>query len=392
MRAPAALALVVFAACASGHGPASIEPHLGWAIASDAAAEVQPRLGVGALTDARPAAARLGQRPPLELGWLGIAREGVERTGDDDFDGPVLEAVRVDLVATLARSGTFAAVESVGFDPKSPAAWPASSAPDYVLTGELEEFVGSQWHSLVVTPFRVGFVRDRFGAAVGRVSVSFELHSRTGLVWQGRVATHHASELRDKADAVLEALARNDEALAAQVDRELRPPALVPRLLPVRVLDACMLGTPGVRRLISKTSEIFVREFEVALVARPEVWSAPREARDLDALLEAVRRVEPPTDGVVLALVPAEQVRDFSFATERTGLAVQLGTHAVAVCPAEGEPRVLTAAHELAHLFGAVHVADPASIMNPTATFDAIFFDPLNRRILREARLRRFGS
>jgi len=298
LRALAALALLVLAACAGGPGPASIEPHLTWAIASDDSAEARPRLGIGTLTDARPTPSKHGQRPPLELGWLGLSREGIERTGDDDFDGPVLEAVRADLVATLARSGTFGAVDPVGFDPSRPAAWPTSSAPDYVLTGQLEEFVGSQWHSFVVTPFRVGFVRDRFGAAEGRVAVWFELYSPTGLVWQGRVATRRTSTHRDKADAVLEALARNDETLAGRLDRRLRPSTRPPRLLEVRVLDACMLGAPGVQRLISETSEVFAREAGVELVALPEPWSAPREARNLDALLDAARRVEPPPGGV----------------------------------------------------------------------------------------------
>jgi hypothetical protein len=160
----------------------------------------------------------------------------------------------------------------------------------------------------------------------------------------------------------------------------------------VRVLDGCALGADGARRLIAETSEVFERECEVALVARPEVWSPPTDAEDLDALLAAALREAPPPGGVVLALAPAEQVRDFDLATERTGLAVPLGRHAVAVCPRRGEASVLTASHELGHLFGASHVDDPASIMSPTADFDARFFDPENRRILRAQRDRDFGN
>ena len=93
----------------------------------------------------------------------------------------------------------------------------------------------------------------------------------------------------------------------------------------------------------------------------------------------------------MLALAPADSLRELSIGARRTGLAVPLGAHAVALCPAEGEASVLTAAHELAHLFGAVHVRESASIMNDTAEFDARFFDPLNRRILRELRARDFG-
>jgi len=390
VRARTALALVALAACASGPGPASIEPHLTWAIERAGAADARPRLGVGALADARPARARAGQRPPLELGWIGLSREGVERPGDDAFDGPVLEAARADLIATLARSGTFAAVDPVGFDPRAASSWPAAGAPDYVLIGALEEFAGSQWRSFLVTPFRVGFVRDRFSAPQARVSASYELWTRAGRAWNGNVTTQHKSDREDPAEAVLEALALNDEKLALRLDRSLRPRTRPPRRLEVRVLDACALGPEGARRLVVETSEVFERECEVELVARPEAWSAPADATDLDALLAAAVLEEPPPGGVVLALAPAQQLRDFDLVSERTGLAVPLGRHAVAVCPAKGEASVLTASHELAHLFGAVHVDDPASIMSPTADFDARFFDPENRRILREARDRRF--
>jgi hypothetical protein len=386
------LAAWLLAACASDPGPAPIEPHLTWPVERERPDDPRPTLGIGALGDARPDAARVGSRPPLELGWFELSREGVERTGDADFDGPVLDALRADLVATLARSGSFASAGSVRFDPRTPAAWPASGAPDYVLIGTLDEFSGSQWRSFLVTPFRVGFVRDRFGAPTGRVSASFELWSRAGLAWQGEVSTLHKSERLDLADAVLETLALNDEKLAARLDRSVRAEARANRRLELRVLDGCGLGAEGVRRLIAETSAIFERESEVELVARPEPWSPPAGAADLDALLAAARALEPPPGGAVLALAPAEQVRDFDLATERTGLAVPLGRHALALCPQHGEASVLTAAHEIGHLFGAVHVDDPASIMSPTADFDARFFDPANRAILRANRARDFSA
>ena len=390
MRPYAAIALLGLAACASGLATAPIDPHLTWTVPREAALESRPWLGIGALVDARPEAARTGVRPPLEVFFLGVGREGFERTGDEAFDGPVIQAVRDDLAATLARSGTFASVSAARFDPRAPAAWPVDSPLDYVLIGELEEFTGSQWHSFRVTPFRVGFVRDRWGAPEGRVAVRFELWARQGRIWQGRIATRQETTRGGLADAVLEALALNDEALAARLDAELRPASRDERLLEVRVLDACGLGADGVRRLIGRTSAVFTRELDVALVARPESWTVPSDARDLDALLDAARRVAPPPGGVVLALAPAHQARDFALATLRTGLADPLGRHAVALCPEEGDVSVLTATHELAHLFGAVHVQEPMSIMNPTADFDARFFDPLNRRILRELRARDF--
>jgi hypothetical protein len=391
LRVFAALALFALAACATGVEPISIAPHLTWRAPRDDGAADRPRLGVGALADARPSQVRVGSRPPLELFLLGVTREGVERTGDDSFDGAVPGAVRGDVIATLARSGTFTSVTETQIDPRVSGGWPSDLALDFVLIGELEEFSGSQWHSFQVTPFRVGLMRDRWGAPEGRVSARFELWSRTGRIWQGRVATRQESTRGGLADAVLEALALNDEVLATRLDAVLRPRTRASRLLEVRVLDACGLGADGVRRLIEQTSAVFAREFDVALVARPEPWTSPSGARNLDALLDAARRVQPPDGGVVLALAPAQQARDFSIGTQRTGLAVPLGAHAVALCPEDGEVSVLTTTHELAHLFGAVHVSEPMSIMNPTSDFDARFFDPLNRRILRELRERNFA-
>ncbi len=340
--------------------------------------------------DVRPASTLESERPALELTWWGIAREGVERSGDDTFEEPVIDALRADLLATLERSGTFAAVEPVAFDPRRAGAWPDGVDPDFVLVGELEEFRGSQWHSFVVTPFRVGFVRDRWGAPRGRVALRFELWSRDGRVADGRVSTRRERTQGGLADAVLEALAVNHEALASRLDAHLRPRDRPLRELEVRVLDACAVGTDGVRRLFAEINAVFSREAEILWVARPETWTPRPAARDLDALLEAVKRVDPPPGGVVLALAPEEQVRDFSFGARRTGLAVPLGRHAVALCPEKGEASVGTAAHELAHLFGAVHVRESSSIMNATSEFDARFFDPLNRRILRELRVRDF--
>lgn len=391
-RGVSALCLsLALAACLGGPVPVSVAPHLDWSIAPAEADAGRPGLGLGALVDRRPAAMRSGARPELELGFAGIVREGIERTGDGAFDAPVLDALRADLLATLSRSGTFARAWTVDFDPRDPAAWPARSAPDFVLIGELEELAGSQWHSFMVTPFRVGFVRDRWGTPLGRMALRFELWSREGLVLRDRVATRTESSRGGLADAALEALALGDEALAARLDQALRGPSRNPRLLELRLLDACALGADGARRLIAQTSEVFTREADVAIVARPETWAPPASARDLDALLEAATRVAPPPGGVVLALAPADSLRERSIGARRTGLAVPLGAHAVALCPAEGEASVLTTAHELAHLFGAVHVRESASIMNDTAEFDARFFDPLNRRILRELRERDFG-
>src|SRR5512147_173989 len=151
MRAAAALALLVLAACATPDAPIASLPHLRWPVPTEAAPPGSPTLGVGPIRDTRPEALREGEWPPLELRFLALVREGTVRSGDESFDRPLGEAARADVVATLARSGSFASVVPVEFDPRDPAAWPASGAPDAVLVGELEELWGAQHRSFLLT-------------------------------------------------------------------------------------------------------------------------------------------------------------------------------------------------------------------------------------------------
>jgi hypothetical protein len=384
----AALAL---AGCASS-GAVRFEPHVAWPVSDDAGWATAPTLGVTAFGDERPAELRSGYRPGLHLRRLGIAREGVQRTGDADFSRPVAEGVRDDVLATLQRAGTFASVTRVDFDPRDPAAWPESGAPPLVLTGAIETFEGRQWRSFGVSPLQVGFVRERWGPAQGSVSLHVELWSKAERLWEARISARHDS-LEDGADAAtLEALALAAEKLAVRLDARLRGRRPEPpRVLEVRVLDGCELGDARVRRLVSEASAIFEREAGVVLVGTREPWDYRPRGAGVDELLEQVQRFAPHPGGVVLGLAPAAQAHELALGSVRTGLAVPLGAHALALCAGEDEVSVLTAAHELAHLFGAVHVRDPASIMHATADFDARLFDPLNRRIVRSLRTRDFS-
>ena len=383
-------AALCLAGCA-GTGPAVIAPHLRWRVSDDAGWSTAPPLGVTPFADERPEELRGAYGPGLRFQRLGLAREGVERTGDEDFARPVADGVRSDAIATLQRAGTFATVTPVEFDPRDPAAWP-DDAPPLVLTGAIEVFEGRQWRSFSVSPLQAGFLRERWGPAEGRVSLRVELWSKTERLWEGRVSMRHDSPSGSPEAAVLAALALDTEKLALRLDARLRGRrALAPRKLDVRVLDGCELGEARVRRLMFETSAIFEREAGVVLAGTREEWPIPSHGANLDSLLDAARKVPPPAGGVVLALAPAQQVHELGLASVRTGLADPLGAHAVALCAAEDEASVLTAAHELAHLFGAVHVTDSASIMHATADFDARFFDPLNRSILRSQRERDFG-
>ena len=388
--APFLATALALAGCASA-GPAAFEPHLAWPLSDDAGWATAPPLGVGSFADERADELRAGYRPELRMRRLGVAREGVERTGDADFARPVALGVRAEVIATLQRAGTFASVTPVEFDPRDPAAWPERGAPPLVLTGAIEAFEGTQWRSFSVTPIQVGFMRERWGPAQGRVSLRIELWSKAERLWEARISMRHDSPEGGADEAALEALALDAEKLALRLDARLRGRrADPPRRLDVRVLDGCELGEARVRRLVAETSAIFEREAGVVLVGTHESWPLRSRGATLDTLLEEAERFAPPLGGVVLGLAPAQQVSELALRSVRTGLAVPLGAHAVALCAGEDEASVLTAAHELAHLFGAVHVRDRASIMHTMADFDARFFDPVNRRILRSLRARDF--
>ncbi|HTO71565.1 MAG TPA: hypothetical protein VMR31_17020 [Myxococcota bacterium] len=383
---------LALAACAGPGAHVALEPHLDWPTTDDAGWAAAPALGVAAFADERPEELRAGYRPELRYRALGFAREGTEYAGDGDWDRPVAEAVRGDVVATLARAGTFTAVAPVDFDPRDPAAWPQSGAPALVLAGTVERFEGRQWHSLEVTPLRVGFVSERWGPASGRVSIRVEIWTKTERVAELRIATRHEIAGGGPAEAAQQALALASERLALRLEtRFAAPRQIAPRKLDVRVLDGCALGAARVRRLLSETSAVYEREAGIVLADHQEDWADRPRGTSLDSLLEEVRRFAPPPGGIVLALAPEEQVRELGLRSVRTGLAVPDGAHAVALCGADNQVSVLTAAHEIAHLFGAVHVRDPASIMHATADFDARFFDPLNRHILRTMRERDFS-
>jgi hypothetical protein len=391
VRSAALALLFLCAACAATDGPIASDPHLRWAVPAEAAPPGSPTLGVGAIRDARPELFRGGDEPPLEVRFLSVVREGMVTTGDDSFDRPLADATRADVLATLARSGSFASVTEVGFDPRDPSAWPAFVGPDAVLVGELEELSGSQWRSFLVTPFKIGFVRDRWGEPEGRFTARFELWTRTGRSWRGRVRTRADGVDGGAADAALDALARGSELLAARLAAALRPPARPVRAVPLLVLDGCGLGPSAAQRPVDEASAVFLREADLRFEPVYQTWAVPEAARDLDSLLRAARDVAPPRDGAVLAFA-TEQAPQRRLGFAKTGLAEPLGAHVVALCTDEGAPSALTVTHELAHLFGAVHVRERASIMSPTADFQATFFDPLNRRIVRELRLREFGA
>ena len=194
---------------------------------------------------------------------------------------------------------------------------------------------GSQWHSFLVTPFRVGFVRDRFGAPERpRLRVVRALGAHAACVWQGASRPRQESTRGDLADAVLEALALNDEKLAARLDRSCVPrraPAASARGARARRLRARRRRRAAADRGDERRLRARVRR-RARRAARGLVRAAGRDATSTRCSQPRAASSRRPAASCSRSR-PREQVRDSRLATERTGLAVPLGAHAVALCP-----------------------------------------------------------
>ena len=365
-----------------------IPAHLSWPVEESGTSDL-PRLGVGRFTDVRPPAEREGVRPPLRVGSRGLVREGENRTGDAAFADEVTEGVRRDVTATLARSGDFSEVVLVPFEAGE---WPAQHALDYALVASVEEFAGVQYQRSEVSPFWIGWLRNRYRAPTGSVRVHYRLYDPLGLVWEGRIETRREIEDASITAAALDAMALNSEELSGRLRKVIPGERADARVVATRVLDGCQLGRRGVAGVVKDASDVFEREAGLRLSPIPEPWRPP-EAAELEAVLsELVRGIEPPPGGIVLALMPLESAGAGWLPEVRYGIADHLGSHVLVGCTAGGEVRTVTAIHEIGHLLGAVHVRDRSSVMHAVAEFDGRFFDPLNRRILRASRTRPFGE
>jgi hypothetical protein len=379
--------VLITGGCALPLRPVSTAPHLPAEVPIDVPAG-RYRLGVGHFTDARPRADREPHRPPLRVQWHGLVRRGEIQTGDRSFDGPIDEGVRRDAIATLARSGAFAQVRAIDVGDADATRRAAADDLDLVLVATIEELVGIQRQDFAFSFILIGGIWNRFEEPIGLARVHYRLYDANGLVFENRIDTSHQSAVRTLAQAALDAVARSNERLAQQLFLRLVPEeARVRRTVPVRVVDRCSLGKARVEHLVGRASAVFEREAGVRLGAD---WvSSPAPAlSNLETGLRAARTQEPPPGGAVLWLV----YLDSPNGDRRFGLSVPLGEHAVVVCDPGGDARTVTLAHEIAHLFGAVHVEDRSSVMHPVAEFDGRFFDPLNRRIVRAAWDRPFGA
>jgi len=376
------------AGCALRPPAEMIEPHL-VALAPPDVPSDRPVLGVGLFTDARPPASPDAAEPEIELHWWGLSRRGTDRTGDAAFASSVAEGARRDAAATFARSGAFSQVVWVDADAQSAAERARRGDVDWVLVGEVEQLAAAQYRDSVLNVGRVGWLRSRDSDPEGRATLRYELVDATGDRVDLSVTQNHQSPGRTLSGAALDALAAANEQAASDLYRVFVPESQRRlREVPVLLLDGCGFGEGRAQRLFEDASRIFEREAGVCLEVERRAWIPPAGVRSLEPALEQLLALEPPADGFVVALVPVSS----SALDSRRGLALPLGRHIAIGCRPDSEVRPLTIAHEIGHLFGAVHVEDRASVMYPRTGFDARFFDLLNRRILRATQARSFGG
>ena len=367
---------VVALGCASA--PATVELRFDATTAETAAAA--PVLAVARFVDRRPDSSRHARFPQLQLRVYGLFISGIAQTGDSSFAAPLVESLRDDTIATLRHSGLFSSVQ------------PLEEVPaEFVLEATVEELLGTQWRSTELNLLRLGWLRRERDAPVGVVRVHYRLLHRGRLVFSERIETRRSRLGGGERGAVVDAMAITNERLVAELWDQLHPPRTrTSRTLSVLVLDACGLGETAGRRLIADANRVLEREASLLLQPRFRVWAAPA-TDDADALLDAVAIRAGRPDEIVLALVDLPREPRAPFGTPRLGLARQLGERALVDCGPDGRARALTVVHEVAHLFGGVHTSDRASIMCPVVEFDATFFDPTNRRILRTTAGRPLG-
>jgi hypothetical protein len=382
----AALACVALAvgACAAGRDPLPVVPHLGQL--QPAPDRAGPRIGVAPFADLRSRLSRNPQRPRLDLVLLGVRREGENSTGDSSFVGDLARGAQLDAASTLAYSGLFGEVRLLESD-RLP------DDLDYVLVGEIEEFVGFQYQRSELSLLRAAGFHAHFDAPIGTTRLRFRLVGRDGEVWRDRIETRLQASAAGMSmeRAALDALAVTHERLVVVLYRKLAASSRATRELAVRVLDACGLGARQARRLIVDASDIFELEAGIRLQPSIETWVLPGARSDAEDVLQALGSEPPPPGGVVLAFAPFEHGVSKALARQRTGLSRQLGRHAAVACTPL-VPRTTTVAHEIAHLLGAIHSRQRGSVMYPVADFDARFFDATNRRILDAVRMRDFDA
>lgn len=261
-RAAAVVAAMGLSGCAIHTPPVNISR---WPLSSRAMyyRDALPyRVLVASLADERPANERQGRRAPGMFLLVWNRRVGDYYTGDRLFGGEVGVQLAQQLAGYLQAANVFMEVRYVPESPRNPDTIRQVSRPhaaDYVLTGELQHFFGSQHQHLSVYLLPRYFIsafgwRDSKGFPWGKTAIRVSLcDGKTGeVVWrrQFEASERLPRETDSMADAALESFAEVAEDLTAEL-RRIPPDSLLRERPPDGPLTSLRRAHPDRRETAS---------------------------------------------------------------------------------------------------------------------------------------------
>lgn len=239
-------------------GCAISAPHLNmgqWPVETKAVYYHEPlpyRVVVLPLQDQRPSHERAGQKPGGLFLLLWNRRVGDYYTGDQVFGAQVADQLTSQVTRYLQASNVFAQVVPLPMERPAASGWNADrlrdlardQAADFVLTGELKHFFGSQHQQTSIMLLPLYFIntmswQDSKSLPWGQSTVRFALHEGTSgdLLWQHEI--QGSDTLPRETDPMSQAALESFMNLNEQLVIELRnlpldsgrtaPPALVDR-------------------------------------------------------------------------------------------------------------------------------------------------------------------
>ena len=192
------------------------------------------RLAVLPLLDERPTQERQGQKAPAMFLLLWNRRVGDYYTGDHVFGGEVVSQLTGQLVEYLRVANIFPHVEHVvpqhradTLSPERVQQLTRTAAADYLLTGNVEHFFGSQHQHLSMFVLPLYFIntwgwQDSKTLPWGQTTMRFILYDGgTGdIAWRQRMEGQHT--LPRETDAMSEAALESFALVAGKLATELR--------------------------------------------------------------------------------------------------------------------------------------------------------------------------
>ena len=192
------------------------------------------RVGVLTLLDERPAQEREGRKAPAMFLLLWNRRVGDYYTGDHMFGGEVASQLTGQLVEYLQAANVFPHVERLAAPSRADALAPSQvqqlaqeSVADYVLTGEVEHFFGSQHQHFSMFALPLYFInawgwQESKTLPWGQTTIRFTLYDGgTGdILWRQQMSGQHT--LPRETDAMSEAALESFAILAGKLATALR--------------------------------------------------------------------------------------------------------------------------------------------------------------------------